>query len=853
MRKLALVTAAVLAWQAAAAQQAAIPPGFTFSAITSSDTLSVSTTSSNVALTTPGPLVVVTNQTRDSVCVSLGSTSSATATWPCSGAALISPGQSTILPVTASFGGTPYLAGISAPGGSGGTLSISEGYLKTSQAVGATPLAGAVVGTVAANYLAGDVRQPAYGAKCDGKQAPGLSITASQSVTSGYTFSQSDVGKLITIPGAGTTYTTTGTASGGSFVITVPTLSGTSAYVGQYVYGTNIPAGDRVVAVASTTSIQIGPTATSGSLSSTAISLAGPLNATIQSVSGGNATLSATAGSTATSVTATYGTPDDVAINLATGGSGGSSGVALAGGGVVSLPTATCIASSPIFVTNNVSITGQGPGKSVLKWISTGDQPGYGVIMGWTGVVTCTSTIAATYSNIQVTNLEVDGSAATDATYAVGAKGISLPCNQDSLVDNVYVHDTPATCIATDFAIRNTTSRFEVANCGRMGAGTLGSNGVGDAIGGLTGEAYSIGPGTVSNASNFGVLFENQTATTQLVALTVSDVHVFSTQQYTGGSHAGISLGALGGTVTANTVQGPNVAGTSFSCISVDGGTVGSAAGAGVIISANDVGKCHYGIIVNYGNVPPKPNSTEAAVSIVGNHAQGNNVSGIAIIANASVAASTFNVNSNIMAHNQSSGFFCSGAGGVSNLKLNSNIAFDNGSTASGYQKAGFAFNCGVTRLEMSANTAFDDATPSAYQSYGLSVNTGMTITSADITDNNFVGNVTSALDILGTITGRYSGNLGMPSPSISGCTATGATGDGDAGTYTSGTTGTCAVTVTPFGTSNVHALNGWVGSAFDATTTADTQLQTASTASTATFSGTTVSGDVINFSLKSW
>lgn len=81
-----------------------------------------------------------------------------------------------------------------------------------------------------------------------------------------------------------------------------------------------------------------------------------------------------------------------------------------------------------------------------------------------------------------------------------------------------------------------------------------------------------------------------------------------------------------------------------------------------------------------------------------------------------------------------------------------------------------------------------------------------------------------------------------------SGCSNSATTGGATAGTYTSGTTGTCTVTITMDGATGLTAPNGWACFANDLTTTADTVKQTASTATTATLSGTTVSGDVINF-----
>jgi hypothetical protein len=85
---------------------------------------------------------------------------------------------------------------------------------------------------------------------------------------------------------------------------------------------------------------------------------------------------------------------------------------------------------------------------------------------------------------------------------------------------------------------------------------------------------------------------------------------------------------------------------------------------------------------------------------------------------------------------------------------------------------------------------------------------------------------------------------IGGAVPGISGCTAGTQTGGATAGTYTSGTTGTCTVTLTFAFT----APTGWACATNDLTTPADAQKQSASTTTTAAITGTTVSGDVINF-----
>lgn len=80
--------------------------------------------------------------------------------------------------------------------------------------------------------------------------------------------------------------------------------------------------------------------------------------------------------------------------------------------------------------------------------------------------------------------------------------------------------------------------------------------------------------------------------------------------------------------------------------------------------------------------------------------------------------------------------------------------------------------------------------------------------------------------------------------PGISGCSAGTQTGGGSAGTYSSGTTGTCTVTLTFAKT----AATGWSCFAANRTTAADIITQTSSTTTTAVLAGASISGDVISY-----
>lgn len=99
----------------------------------------------------------------------------------------------------------------------------------------------------------------------------------------------------------------------------------------------------------------------------------------------------------------------------------------------------------------------------------------------------------------------------------------------------------------------------------------------------------------------------------------------------------------------------------------------------------------------------------------------------------------------------------------------------------------------------------------------------------------------TAALGILNTYSDHFISTGAVPG--ISGCTAGTQTGANTAGTFASGTTGTCTVVLT----FTLTAPVGW-SCAVSNRTTANLIRQSASTQTTATLVGVTVSGDVISF-----
>lgn len=109
-------------------------------------------------------------------------------------------------------------------------------------------------------------------------------------------------------------------------------------------------------------------------------------------------------------------------------------------------------------------------------------------------------------------------------------------------------------------------------------------------------------------------------------------------------------------------------------------------------------------------------------------------------------------------------------------------------------------------------------------------------------TSSNIQGNAITATQALNGTSLKVNGTKFT----ASGCSNSTTVGGSTAGKLTSGTTGTCAVTIT-MGNSQA-ATNGWSCHFNDETTPANLISQNGGSTTTATFTGTTVSGDVIDF-----
>jgi Right handed beta helix region len=604
------------------------------------------------------------------------------------------------------------------------------------------------------------------GVQCNGATLTDVTTTASSAIVSSasYTFVPADVGKSITV-GAGGNLATTGSPVIGTIALGVASVTG--VVVGDYVYGPGtISPNTRVMAIAGNTLTLTQPASANGS--AVGITIAHILNTTIASVSGGQASLAATpATSISGTAQVTFGSNDYPGIAAAV------SAASAAGGGAVNLPRGMCVIAQSIYVPTKVSVLGMGAGETAIKWISPTDQqtPVFYNNNSYSHS-TCTQAVAQAQSSYnRFSGFEIDDAAATLTTgqYYVQAKGVSFPCSFNVTIDHLYVHDTPATGIATDFGYRSLVTSNVVENAGRLGTTQYGSNGIGQGTVDAGGDSYVIADNIIINPAHYGAYVESQAAgvtTNSVVSITGNTVLAGpnTSDAVTGAAGIGAGIGnsgSAGAVITGNHIVGFGgyTGSNQWMGISVDSGTLNTGAGAATVIAGNTVENTFEGIQIFYLNAPPATGVTARSV-ISGNVVTGAQDFGIRVVPFASGSQlDAISITGNTVSGSSSGGIGVVGSGTASNITIADNVLNNNGATVvTAYRQAGIAIGASTTGLNIHNNRAYDNGTGT--QKYGLGINAGVTIT-GNIQGNDFTGNATAAVLNSGTLTAWVSGNKG--------------------------------------------------------------------------------------------
>ncbi len=144
-----------------------------------------------------------------------------------------------------------------------------------------------------------------------------------------------------------------------------------------------------------------------------------------------------------------------------------------ADGGTVEFPKGTykCIAIRP---KNYVSLEGHGWGESILKGFNNNTN---NAIIDGDGFFSQDNPL----TEFNMYNLEIDGSLMNRAGYHYNRKGIGNQWLKNSVFNNIFIHDTPATAFGTDYTLNVYFNGCLAKDCGTKGiiGNGVGSNGFG--------------------------------------------------------------------------------------------------------------------------------------------------------------------------------------------------------------------------------------------------------------------------------------------------------------------------------------------------------------------------------------
>lgn len=692
-----------------------------------------------------------------------------------------------------------------------------------------------------------------YGAKCNGATITNASTTASQNIVYSASFTPADVGKQIAVY-ANNVLTTTGNTH--STLIVDSLASTTGVAIGQEVVGSGIPAQTFVSAINSSTSITLTQSA-STSLTGTSITFLGFYNDTIASYNPnfqGYVTLTTNTPNYTglVNVLVNYGTDDSASINSAVAAAVSN------GGGTLVLPEAQCVIAAPVVVADRVSIVGYGQNRSSLKWLSTHSQG-----TGYEGAITGNfsgSTSSPLHDNL-FADFEIDMSNAFATTYQYYEKCIDITFMVRPTFRNLYMHDSIATCLGVDYVEQFTAQNNTIVNAGR---GQTATTQDGDGIALEIAAPYTpnlestiITGNHIINPHHYGIEVEANNATSNIVT-NISHNEINTNQNNTIGIE---DNGTTGAVIEGNTLISTAAAPIGFG-ISNRGGPLQSFNGVYGRISDNTIN----GFKDCVSFLPANTGGPYGNYTIDNNTCFNPTRYGVALFGVGSTPIPSMSVSRNYITGAQFAGITIIQGGGTptfNNVTISDNILSNNGQGAIGEAAAGIYLDLSISGLKLNNNYAFD--TGSGFQKFGISIGASGAITNGLFSGNHLANNATSGLDLVGTFSGEMFGNDGIANfgtiydPTlgaggagtkftISGCSTTTLVGGAAAGSFKSGVTGTCTPVITLNGATGVTAPHGWTCWSNDETTPADTLRETGSTATTVTLSGTTVSGDVIDF-----
>lgn len=412
----------------------------------------------------------------------------------------------------------------------------------------------------------------------------------------------------------------------------------------------------------------------------------------------------------------------------------------------VVLPRGTLKLTAPILPKNNVVLIGQGVGSTVLMPYGTA-----------TAIDSSSSaSLGSPLTNFHVRDLELDGTNQSNGgVYTSNIKGTNMPFSTQCSWANIYIHDSFATGLGADHLVNCYGRNVLTYNCGRANSGSdPGGAGIGIGTGYHTDEPQVWEGCTTLNSGRCGIFFESQNGTRS------KGIRVIGHYAANCGEHGIADAGA-----SNLVVQGGQSAYNTGSGFAVYRGTYGTPSTgpnpgtSGQVIGLQCYSNNGRGIHLDFSSATTALQNYTVRGCKISNNA----LHGIHVAAGASQAVSGVYITDNEVWLNTQAGVMVSGSGAaVSDICIENNRVWNNG--YSGYP--GIDILTSVTRPTIMDNSCWDSQ-GSPTQTYGLIVGNAVTLTGGKVRGNDFRGNLTGTVNVIGTISATTAvvSNLGYSAP----------------------------------------------------------------------------------------
>lgn len=385
--------------------------------------------------------------------------------------------------------------------------------------------------------------------------------------------------------------------------------------------------------------------------------------------------------------------------------------VSACGGGVVELQQGDFYIGQAINPKHNVHLKGSGM-LFGTKLIAVSTLPG-SIIADTTSF-----TSVAPLDNFKATDLELDGSNMPTSPYSIGRKGIDSKCWRRCVLQNLYIHNFPATGIGIDMLDRCLIDHCIVKDCGTASQ-DQGSNGVGIGTGGMVDESFIVTNCITEGIANSAYLCE------ELDSVTVNRHYIFANN------------------ISYNDFKGVSISGASDVLISNNQIFNSTDDGIRVIDFSSHLASR---VVIN-GNIIDSSGSEgvyiDTAVhdfTITNNHVRNGTIEGIIVRGPRGV------ISGNMVYGNGKHGIFigaASGGSAVTDVVISDNIVYNNSAVTANTDGIRLdALNANINDVIVKGNRCFDTLGASGTQRYGIIISGG-TLNRPIITDNNTVGNKT--------------------------------------------------------------------------------------------------------------